>query len=305
MAMKCKNARILISALVDGELSQREERDLRRHLRKCSECAREHAEVSNLRDVMAVWTDEEPSDWLAQNFAYRLRDEMERKPARRARKPRRVFGTAVAGFATALLAFGVIMHSQLAPQDAVPTKPPTVTQQAEPSVPPKKTDNAEPAKPDAARTERPVVADPRLAAPRADAGMARAPVKTSVRTKPPTRTVAPPTRVRTVGTTATTSEPGPLGGRIAAANTSGSTRTRPDLGARGATGREAEVKRMVMRSIMRASRAEGNSESELSNQLAKADLSMSESVEEVRGVLRKAVDVLARSENGIDPTKDF
>ena len=152
--MRCKNARILISASMDGELNQREERRLRMHVRKCAECAREQAEVSNLRDVMAVWTDEEPSAWLAESFAYRLQDEMARKPRRRGRRQRKVFGTALAGMATALLAFGILLHSQIVPQVTVPSKPPAVSRQSGP-------ETARPGKPEAGRQNEPRTTDNR------------------------------------------------------------------------------------------------------------------------------------------------
>jgi hypothetical protein len=62
---------------------------------------------------------------------------------------------------------------------------------------------------------------------------------------------------------------------------------------------------MVMRNIMLASHTEGNAESAIAGHIARADLSMNRSVEEVRGVIRKAVDVLARSENRAEPIRNF
>ena len=62
---------------------------------------------------------------------------------------------------------------------------------------------------------------------------------------------------------------------------------------------------MVLRNVMLASRTEGNAESAIADDIAHADLAMNESVEEVRGVIRKAVDVLARSENRVEPIRNF
>lgn len=285
--MKCKNAKILISASMDGELSQREERRLREHVCRCAECAREQAQVSNLRDVMAVWADEDPSEWLAQNFACRLEDEFARKPARRVYKQRRVLGTALAGFATALLAFGILLHNQLAPVQPIPPAPAGNVQSAH-------DDGAVAVKPNISQPDKPVVTVP----------SAKTPARTNT-VRPPKHTVAgpsvpPPNVAPTVD-----ANPGPTPpvGRVA---TTGSTRnSRPNLADRGSTGRDAEVKRMVMRNVMLASHTEGNAESAIADHIVHADLAMNRSVEEVRGVIRKAVDVLARSENRVEPIRNF
>ncbi len=286
--MNCKNAKILISASVDGELSQREQRRLQEHVCRCAECATEQAQVSNLRDVMAVWADEEPSDWLAQNFACRLEDEMARKPARRIRNRRRIFGTAVAGFATALLAFGFIMHSQFVPQQPVP--PPAGNAQPANPVEQPSGDDRIVVNPTTDQPDKPVVvAVPRTTTP-----------AHPVTVRPPKRTVTgpritQPDRTPTADTTRANPGPAPLSSRIAAA---GLTRnTRPTLSGRGSTGKDAEVKRMVLHNIMLASNTEGNTQSAVTDRIAHADLAMNKSVEEVRGVLRKAVDVLARADN--------
>jgi len=291
--MKCKNAKILISASMDGELSQREERRLREHVCRCAECAGEQAQVSNLRDVMAVWADEDPSEWLAQNFACRLEDELARKPARRVYKQRRVLGTALAGFATALLAFGILLHSQLAPVQPVP--PAGNVQSANPAGQPTGDDGAAAMTPNATSQPGKSV----LTVP-----PARTPAHTGT-AHPPKHTVAGPSVPGPSPAPTVDANPGPAppAGRVAA---TGSTRnTRPILSDRGSTGRDAEVKRMVMRNVMLASHTEGNAESTITDHVARADLSMNRSVEEVRGVIRKAVDVLARSENRVEPTRNF
>jgi hypothetical protein len=62
---------------------------------------------------------------------------------------------------------------------------------------------------------------------------------------------------------------------------------------------------MVLRKLALASNAENNTESTVAVQLAKADLTMNESVEEVRGIIRKAADNLARPENRVDTPRGF
>lgn len=284
---------------MDGELTQREERELRRHVRACAECAREQAEVSNLRDVMAVWTDEEPSAWLAQNFAYRLQDEMVRKPARRTSRQRRVFGTAAAGLATALLAFGIILHSQMVPQVPVPSEPTTVVQQDEPAASGNRVAASE--KPKLDRPVPPPTAGIRQpATPQTTPGVVRQQTPRAVPPQTAGRTPAPD-RTRSATPAVVKTGPAPLTGRVATAPRTNLVRTRPEPIDRGSTGRDAEVKRMVLRNIALASRAEGNAESTVAGQLARADMTMNQSVEEVRGVIRKAVDVLARSEDQVEP----
>lgn len=304
--MRCKNAKILISASMDGELSQREERVLQRHVHRCAECAREQAEVSNLRDVMSAWTDEEPSEWLAESFAYKLNDEMERRTARPARRSRRVFGTALAGFATALLAFGIIMHSQLLPPETNLHEKPTVeaTQPADPSRSPDSDSGAtsvETATPDSGPSGGPVAVGPRNAEPMHNRNIVRTPGGTTyVRPRP---APAPPS----YSPPATSDGPGPPPGRaVTTASDNGGSRTRTtDLASRGTASRDAEIRRMVLRKLALASSAENNTESTVAVQLAKADLTMNESVEEVRGIIRKAADNLARPENRVDTPRGF
>ncbi len=242
---------------MDGELSERDERILNEHLARCADCAAEQATAGNLREVMAAWADDEPSDWLAQSFAYKLQDEMARD-AEPVRRPARLIGTAVAGAAVALLAFGVIMHSQLLPDQPVAPKP---QPRVETSAPDRTSPDA--VAPQPARPEKPVISAPARPKPRAVA--VRTPVKPRVYQR--ARTVSP--RPRT-----------------------------PVLASRGADQSDAEIKRKVMRHIMLASAAEGDAESAVADRLARADMAMNGSIEEVRGVLRKAVDVLAVNDTG-------
>lgn len=243
---------------MDGELSERDERILNEHLARCADCASEQATAGNLREVMAAWADDEPSDWLAQSFAYKLQDEMARA-AEPVRRPARLIGTAVAGAAVALLAFGVIMHSQLLPDQPVAPKPqPRVETSA-----PDRTSPGVAVAPEATQPEPPSVTAPPK--PKLPVIVARTPVKPRVYQR--ARTVSP--RPRT-----------------------------PVLASRGADQSDADIKRKVMRHIMLASAAEGDAESAVADRLARADMAMNGSIEEVRGVLRKAVDVLAVNDTG-------
>ena len=135
--------------------------------------------------------------------------------------------------------------------------------------------------------------------------MAHKPVGRSVATSPVVVRTPPRVRTNVPPTTAATAGPKPPGGRIAAVPKTSTTRTRPDYSARGSTSRDAEIKRMVLRSIALASNTEGNAGSDVTGQLVHADMAMNESVEEVRGVIRKAVDDLARSGNRVQPIGDF
>ena len=119
--MKCARARILISAAQDGELSPKEQAVLDRHVSQCAECAREKAAVAELHGSMAMWTDAEPSEWLAQSFSYKLGQLMDEKRTAQA-APRRRFGifAPVAGFAAVALLIVMLLHNR-AP---IPTTPP-------------------------------------------------------------------------------------------------------------------------------------------------------------------------------------
>ncbi|MDO8588697.1 MAG: zf-HC2 domain-containing protein [Armatimonadota bacterium] len=77
--MKCSNAKILISAAADGELTERERLALDEHLAECVDCRRERSSVGALRRTLAVWEAEEPAESLANAFALRLKREQEQR----------------------------------------------------------------------------------------------------------------------------------------------------------------------------------------------------------------------------------
>jgi anti-sigma factor RsiW len=58
--MKCSIAMILLSAMIDGEISPREKLLLRQHLAACPRCKEEKEELHTLRAFMSLWPEEEP-----------------------------------------------------------------------------------------------------------------------------------------------------------------------------------------------------------------------------------------------------
>lgn len=162
--MRCKKARILLSVSLDGELSRGEELALERHLSGCAECAQEQADLAALRSTMPLWADEEPSEWLAQNFAHKLRqlqEESTARPSGRRRLQWSVLGPTAAGLAAALLVIGLLVRSQIQPP--VPQRapaPPTMAKSQEPqTTAPQPADEVAEPSPSLARTE------PKSAAP--------------------------------------------------------------------------------------------------------------------------------------------
>lgn len=134
--MKCNKIKILLSASLDGELSPAEQIALDQHLESCDACTQEMEELSALHGNMVLWADEEPSPWLAQNFAYKLSHLKEETQAK-SRRPRWIFGTAAAGFAAAVLFVGIFMHSRTQPPTQVaiiPPKPPVVATTTQPKM---------------------------------------------------------------------------------------------------------------------------------------------------------------------------
>lgn len=129
--MRCKSVRIMISASLDGELSLRERSALDRHLASCASCAQEVEKLARVREIMSGWADEEPSPWLAANFAERLaRFQQEKTASKSGRLSRWVFGTAVTGAAVTLVLVGFFVHG-LIQQGFTPTRhesPPRISQ---------------------------------------------------------------------------------------------------------------------------------------------------------------------------------
>ncbi|MCL6520364.1 MAG: zf-HC2 domain-containing protein [Armatimonadetes bacterium] len=129
--MRCKKARILASAAIDGELSEREKRLLEQHFAECPACREEHTTLVALRKTMALWEDKEPSPWLAENFAHKLERFMAGQECPATRKPHWAIGVATAGLVATLLAFGFFLTSRPEPPSeplSHPDKRPAIVQ---------------------------------------------------------------------------------------------------------------------------------------------------------------------------------
>lgn len=268
--MRCKKAQILISASLDGELSRRESQALERHISACSECAMVKADFYALHGTMALWTEEEPSPWLAENFAYKLRQFEEDKERSttitRKRSPRWVFGTATAGIAATLLAIGLLFHSQIMPPEPlehkvtveapiVQTKPQpqsTISQASKPETAVARTPEAS--------TESPAEVKP-VSSPRQYAPTPRVHRRPAA-SRPIVRVAAP--------------RP-PHRGDYAS-------RSESDL---------IETDKIIVAKLVEAGIAEEETTSAVTDNLGEAGLSMNETIERVRGSLRKAVDLIA------------
>ncbi|MDO8682964.1 MAG: zf-HC2 domain-containing protein [Armatimonadota bacterium] len=103
--MKCKNAKLIISAAIDGEIAERETTALNAHLAGCVECRSERASLNTLRRTLTVWEAQEPAESLADAFAARLRRERET----RARGWRALIFPRVQAFGFASVAAAVII----------------------------------------------------------------------------------------------------------------------------------------------------------------------------------------------------
>jgi len=110
--MKCSKAQILISAYLDGELSDKERISLDSHLASCPGCAREKIALSASNNALHLWEDAEPSEWLAQSFAFKLQD-LQKQPDARPRPFNRLFRVSAAGLLAVMLAFLFITHEQI------------------------------------------------------------------------------------------------------------------------------------------------------------------------------------------------
>lgn len=127
--MNCKKARILISAGFDGELSEKERVVLDRHLASCAECAKEKAQISKLSMTMHAWEDVESPEWLAQSFSYKLCDLQKETEQVKPRISRWLVGTAATGLVAVILAFFMLFNGQVNPVSTVENAKPIVKTQ--------------------------------------------------------------------------------------------------------------------------------------------------------------------------------
>lgn len=110
--MRCGKFRIMMSASIDNELTDKEKQILEQHISKCGECAHEMEALAGLRLAMSSWKDEEPSERLALSFSYILRDLADNKHKLPVRRPFiSIFGKAAAGLAVMLALVGFFVKN--------------------------------------------------------------------------------------------------------------------------------------------------------------------------------------------------
>lgn len=133
--MKCKKATKMISAYLDGELSESSQNELRRHLRKCRDCREELDELRQLSDYL----DAVPGTEFRVSFAHEVREKAEQEKATSKIVP---FGllddlSRFSQAAAVLVAIGVglvlgaFMSQSVATADAARQASSTATEQAE------------------------------------------------------------------------------------------------------------------------------------------------------------------------------
>jgi anti-sigma factor RsiW len=282
--MKCSKVKVLLSAELDGELTPTEEMALTRHLAKCAECAQEKAELSSLRGGMSLWADEEPSEWLAQSFSYKLKELMEEGQTETPRPVRRrwgVFGPATAGLATALLLGVMLLHNQ---------QQPTIS--PEPTV-----------KPPAIATSHPVVK------PSAKLAQQTVAVKPEAATEAPRAAYTAPTPVirtttyRHIAVRPTVSETRPVAVAVKSAPAPyAEISAQPMMNSKAVDSRSIDPSSLGTATPYTGSKAiaevtivggtKPTGEEAMKDNIGEAGLAMNENVEKLRGKLQEAVDLL-------------
>jgi hypothetical protein len=278
--MKCSKVKVLLSAELDGELTPSEEMALTRHLAKCAECAQEKVELSALRGDMSLWSDEEPSEWLAQSFSYKLKELMENGRTETPRPVRRrwgVFGPATAGLATALLLGVMLLHNQQQPtmSPELTVKPPAMA-------------TSHPVSKPGAKLAHPAVATATEAPP-----VAHAAPKSVTRTTTYHHVAMHSTRSDSHPVTvAVKPAPAPYA-EISAQpmmNTKAVDSRSIDPSTRGAATPYAASKAIAEVTIVGGTKPTG--EEAMKDNIGEAGLAMNENVEKLRGKLQEAVDLL-------------
>lgn len=260
--MRCKNAKVLLSASLDGELSLRQQLVLDRHIETCAECARDKAEFAGLRDVMSAWPDENPSEWLAANFSHKLEQFQQEKQASRSRRPRWAFGMVATGAATVLVIAGFMLHAAFF-NPAAPVAPNMVAVR-----PP--TTNAVPA-------HKPVNGAKTVPAPK------------PVLNKPVTvaKTAAQPIIRNTRAVRIT--KPVMIADSGLKSNRAGHIGNRTSL----TDNKKVNTEQVGEIRVAMTMATDVTAVSKIANHLGEADIAMNESVERVRGTLQRAVDLTA------------
>lgn len=285
--MKCSKAKELLSVELDGELTPGEELALTRHLAKCTECMQEKAELSALRGEMSLWADEEPSEWLAQSFSFKLKEIMSEDQAK-APKPVRwrwnVFGPATAGVVTAALLGIMLLHNQQPVEihKATP-KPPVVA--TTPSADKSDAKPTQPTQPVVAENPKPETAQIKTTQPH--------PKPIIVRQKPRYVAAHPITPKPHPVTVAAQPTPPPApaksiaGPNVGVGDASGQYANLPSRG--GAT---PYVQPKAIAEVTIVGGTKRTDEQAVKDNIGEAGLAMNENVEKLRGKLQEAVDLL-------------
>ncbi len=80
--MRCSGVRKHLSAFLDGELDEKEQLEIKAHLKDCSNCSRERELLRGSWEMLSEWKDIEPSTHFKTNFWRRAgkREFIKRKP---------------------------------------------------------------------------------------------------------------------------------------------------------------------------------------------------------------------------------
>lgn len=288
--MNCDNAKILISAASDGELSPSEELALDRHLSACQACAREKLSIAALRETMAVWTDEEPSSLMAQNFSAKLRAiQAAKAPSIIVHRPRWQFKMAAAGLAAAVVGIALLLHSQIRPNTTVVA-------------------TVEPQHHSTAESHAPTVSVNRPSAPRVAAIVQIHTPSRVAHARRVHREYVPqpkPVQVASVPTVAADSQP--VGAIMmdkmdgvqsmpparAAENSRFAPMMAKSVNADQMSEPTPDDAQTVVTKILVAQATQTQAESSVADNLGQAGLTINESIERVRGTLQRAADLIA------------
>ncbi len=80
--MRCSGVRKHLSAFLDGELDEKEQSEIKAHLKDCSSCSRERELLRGSWEMLNEWKDIEPSAHFKTNFWRRVQEQesSKRKP---------------------------------------------------------------------------------------------------------------------------------------------------------------------------------------------------------------------------------
>jgi len=123
--MKCKIARKMMSAFIDGEVSPTEKESLTRHMQDCNDCRELHEEMLAIRDLFAV-AEKHTAPWgFSQRVMTKLGEELESGRIFRVRTPF-FLKLAEIGFAIVIIIVGIISGNILMMKSHGPERPPGI-----------------------------------------------------------------------------------------------------------------------------------------------------------------------------------